>query len=476
MKKGKIFYLLRKLDEKEFKKLRGALNSPILNTNKRLTKLYEALRPSYPNFKNSESYRRRIYQKVYPNETYHYGKLHKLFSAFCRVIENYLLWLELEEDQSSRKKLQLQLYQKRNMASYFEDHSNLLHQELAQKNCRDLEYYETQVYLNRATYFNANKDKYDLKDQSLDQLVDSLDHYFLWAKMRYGLSMKSRERILGKPGKWRFQKAIEEESQSGWLKDSILFQLYQQAYLMLDEHPSFSFDNFELQLFTHFNQLEADTKVLFHSGLNYLIRRINQGDPTVNNRVFKWYQFGLDHQIFLEKNQISEITFGNIVLAACRVEKFEWVQYFIDTHQGFLKPEDKKEIVTYHVGLSLFYQKKFNEAFDILLNHNFSSIFFLKSRLIAIWAIFENFLIDIDYYDLLQSQIRAFEAAMYRNHSYSSSNTESAINCITLIKHIAKKVTRQESPSKIKEWLVNKLAKTQNIAAKQWIMEKVEAL
>ena len=245
MKEGKLFYLLSQLSPEEYKGLKKAVHSPLLNTNQRLVALYEALKPAFPNFENSDKYREKLFQQVYPNEAYNHGKLHKLFTAFSQLIINYLLWQQINREGAEREQLLLKLYRQRQMIPFFQAKARSLSALLEEMPYKDLEYYQAQIFLNEALYFNPFKDKYDLKDEALDKLTDSVDHYFALAKARYGISLRSRERILAKPGTWRFMEVLREEQERGFMSDSIIFQLYDEAFLMLEESPEFSFSHYE---------------------------------------------------------------------------------------------------------------------------------------------------------------------------------------------------------------------------------------
>lgn len=476
MKGGKLFYLLKNLNPEEFKGLRKAIRSPFFGGTKKMEVLYEALRIAYPNFQNSEKYLKKLFQKTFGRERYDYVKLHKLFSALCRVIEEYILFSELRKEGVEQRKFQINIYSKRQMTVYFEKETEQLAQDLALTPFRDLEYYEAQVFLNNALYFNPLKDKYDVKDESLNLLTDNLDHYFTLAKMRYGASMKSRERILAKPGIWRFKEAFEAETAQGLMQDSVLFQLYQQAFLMLEEDENFDFEKYEGLLFEYIDQFRYDSKVLFFSGLNFVNRQINRGFSTFGRKAFEWYRFGLENELLLENGKLSEVTFGNIVICGCREKEFEWARKFMDKYAVYLKDHRKEEAVAYNIGLWHFYREDFENVYASFINYPFSFEYVGRARLTAIRALFELFLKDSDYFEVLISSIKSFENFINRDTKYAAHKWQPHLNCIRIIKKLAVLIIENKPKKEVKNWLENQLNSKKRIIAKSWLITKSEGL
>lgn len=471
MKEGKIFYLLKNLTQEEFKGLKKVIQSPFFNTNKRIYTLYNALQVKFPEYEDSEKYRRRLYKKVYPNEAFNIDKQHQLFSAFCRIVEDYMLILNNRADKLEYRKQKIRLYAKRQMKPYFNKEIKALTRELEASAQQDLEHYETQIFLNTVRYFNPNHNKYDLKDTALDDLVDALDRYFALAKMRFGISVKSRERILAKPGVWRFTKAIEEET--GFMKESVIFQIYEHAFLMLEEVENFDFDKYEKLLFENIDNLRTDAKILFVAGLNYVNRQINRGISPFSSVALKWYRFGLEQSLLFEKQQISDVIFSNIVVLGCREREYEWTQSFIREFAVYLDANKREEIVSFNQGMFHFYKKEFRKVYTIWHNYPFSFKYAHRAKLTAIRALFELFLGDYDYYEVLIYNIKAYETFIFRDRKYAYNKWEPHLNCIRVIKKAATLLKGNKAPKAVREKLADELNKYGRINSKTWLENKI---
>lgn len=474
MKGGKLFELLKALSRQEFKDLKKVVSSPIYNTNDRMGVLYEALKTDYPNFNPDQPYKEKLFALAFPDEPFNNYKIHRLFTQMTQLVEEYLLLLEMRANQTERKKRLIHVYEKRHLKAFFDQETRELSQILAARTDKDLEYYQEQIFLNDSLYFHPLHDKYALDDTALDQLMNSLDAYFILAKMRYGISLKNRERILAKPGIWRFMNVLESEA--NFIKNDVLFQLYQLAFLLLEEAQSVDFETYEKLLLEHIDHFKNDSGVLFFSGLNYINRQLNQGVSGFGRKAFEWYRLGLEKALLFDNEQLSDVTFGNIVICGCREKEFEWTENFMAQYGQYLDDSHRQEILNYHSGVWHFYQKRFTQTYGILMNSSFPDAYFLKSRLLTIRAIFENFLQDDQYYDLLMHQIKAFKQSIKRNKVFSRAAMEPTLNTVHIIQLFAKKKYDFESTKSIRNTLSKKIANTNKLAGKDWLLEKLKEL
>lgn len=476
MKGRKLFELLKSLSQEEWKEFKKMLQSPIYNTNDRLLLLYQALKPKYPNFDASQKEKERLFHKVYPGEPFNNYKIHRLFTLMTQVLESYLLLLADRANELEYKQKLLNIYRQRNLPAFFEQGAKQLTKQLDHYPYHDMEYHLAQIQLNNALYFHPQYNKYARDDQFLDRLMDSVDQFFVLAKMRYGISLKSREQIMAKPATWRFMQAMENETQNGLMQDDVLYGLYDKAFELLEDQGSLNFLKFEELLFEHIDHFQLDSKILFFSGLNYINRQVNKGISEFSKTAFRWYRFGLEKELLFDNGQLTEVTFGNIIVYGCREKEYEWTRQFMEECQSYLDEENREEVMRYHYGVCHFYEQDFTQAYTVLINYAFPDSYFLKSRLLAIRAIFENFLLDQDNYDLLNYQIKAFKQGMTRNKIFAPRAIRPVRNTINLIDLLAKKIFKFENKRRIQESLKTKIEETKELVGKEWLLEKVNNL
>lgn len=474
MKKGKLFFLLKQLSSEEFKDLKKVIHSPFFNGNRRLYDLYEALTYKHPNYVDTEKYRQRLYQKAYPGEEYSVERLRQLFSALSRVIEEYLLILNIRTDPRELRRQRIKLYANRQMQSYFEKETKALAAELEASLHRDMEYYEAQIFLHEIKYFHPQHNKYDLKDTSLDNLVDALDKYFALAKMRFGISVKSRERILAKPGIWRFTNAMKAET--GFMQESVLFQLYELAFSMLYEEGNFNFVEYERLLFDHIDELRIDGQILFFAGLNFVNRQVNIGHSEFSRRALDWHKLGLKKELFFLNGQMSDGIFCNIVIYGCQEKEFGWTRNFIENYKSYLDENRRQEVISYNQGMLHFYKREFENVYSLWQDYPFSYEYAGRTRLTTIRALFELFLLDDNYFEVLNSNIKSFEIFIFRDTKHINTTWKPYLNCIRIVKKTAVFLMDNVSNMEVYDWLAREIEKSQKIISKAWLKEKMEQI
>lgn len=473
MKGNKLYQLIKTLDAGEWKNLRKFVRSPIYNTNERVVQLYELLRPRYPNFEDSPKQKEKLFRKIYIGEQYNYHKIHVLFTLLTQLIEDYLVLLELRRSKLEREKLLLKSFRHRNNYTFYKKSTERLGKEVEAMPYRNTTYFLEAMQLYEAKYFHPVFDKHDVKDDTLDLLMATLDHYFALAKMSYGVALKSRERLLAKPTEFRLLDAVELEGGNGWLKNDVTFQLYRTLFAMLNGEQLIDFEQYEKQLFQYFSSFDENTqKILFIGGLNFVNRQMNKGIGNFQAKTLEWYRFGLRVNLFMDNGQLEEVAFGNIVILACQQKAFAWAKDFMETYAVFLEKSKRQEIVLYHQGLWHFYQNDYDAVFSVWFNYEFSSVYIPKTRWTIIRALFSKFLIDPTFFASTLAHIKSFENYIDRNKTHSSSRLQPHLNAIRLIRKLVIKIDSNTSKEAIRTFLEQEFQSGKSLLGKKWLKEK----
>ena len=103
MENSRLFKLLNSLSPVEFSDFGGFVRSQYFNQSEKLVKLYEFLKDFYPDFKGAELERHRLFEVMYPGETYVHEKLRDRFSLMVRLAERHAAYLEFRRDASENK-------------------------------------------------------------------------------------------------------------------------------------------------------------------------------------------------------------------------------------------------------------------------------------------------------------------------------------------------------------------------------------
>ena len=110
----KLIILLKTLSKEEFRRLGKFLKSPFFNYSKPVLSLYEILKNYFPTFESPKLTQENISRKVYPNTTFNPNKFWQLTSKLTRIIEKFIVIIELEVTPSKEEKLLIQSLANRN--------------------------------------------------------------------------------------------------------------------------------------------------------------------------------------------------------------------------------------------------------------------------------------------------------------------------------------------------------------------------
>jgi len=468
MKGTKLYTLLKSLSRDELKLLEKAVKSPIFNTNPTLTRLFLRLKYIYPNFDATPKGRRKLYRRVFPDHTFNDQKLRRLFTNLSQIIEKFLLLQSLENDDNRRRQMLIELYEKRAIVPLFEQELRYSDEQQLKQDIKDADWYLNRFQLLYAQYSSMHHAKYDPNDRTLEEAIHCLDNFFALRKIYLDIGLKSKQKIYNLSDDNNFL-AIPNTSQ---IVDNQLFKLYDLASKLLSQSDLNILEEYEVLLKDCVTKLSTnDQLLLFFSGFNYLNRKTNRGDLYLYKKTLHWYKWGLETKILLQNNQLSPITFGNIVVYGCRLEDFEWTQCFIERYQEFLPKSIRMNEAAYSEAILFFFQKSYGKVLSKLSDYVFSHQYKLKTKNLLSRTYFELYLQDFDYHELLLASLKNYENYLYRDEKFNEAVVKSHLNFIQILKGLVQKMSIPQAEKKAIIWLESQLNKRGKIVCKNWLLE-----
>ncbi len=471
MRKSKLFTLLSLLSEEEYKRFGRFIRSPYYGYNPHLSPLYKYISKYFPNLDSTKLNRELVFKKIFVGEAFDWNKLRKLMSALTQLTEEFLIVLELEKTPFQKRKWLAQALSNRGEFVMFDKETKHLLHKLEERPHRDINYFQERTDLLSRRYFHPEYKRYDKEDLTMQELTESLDSYFGLAKMRYGLEIKNRNKLFSINIEERFILALKQETQNGLLSKIPIFKIYSLLHSAISSQEEEEILAFEKDFFQNSMYLpRIDAQVIFFNGLNFFIRKLNQGSVNYYRKILNWYKLGLDRDLIIEKNIISETTYANIVVIACKEKEFNWADDFIEEYQSFLHPEIQEDVFLLNKCILSFYQDKFEEITFFISSHSFSPRFLPKIRLLEIQAIFGQYLTDSSYFEVLIAKIKAFDIFIKRTNVLSSESSKPYHKSIKLIESVANKLIKKEKKEAIILWLNDK-GRNKDSNIKNWILE-----
>ena len=473
----KIYQLLNTLSKEEGRLLKKAVQSPLYTTSPKVGQLLDLLIKQAPDFDISPALHRKHFKKLFPKEVYSENKLKKLTSSLTKIIEQLLLFQAQEANAFDKQKRLNKIFQERGLTQLFQYTTSDLLGQLENRQAQDVHYHQENFEVLSAKYFHPLHDKYDLKDNTLLEATDSLNTAFAIYQLRLALALKSRAQVINEQPDLHFIEVLKEAWRKEILQRTPLVELYLQALDLSEAETKVDFASFEENFFQEIPQFSReDQQFLFWTGLNYSIQQKNQGNSSYKSIPFKWLKFGLTNELLVNQEVISETTFANIVILGSQEQQFDWVLDFIATHKIYLSKKDQEAGATYYQSLVYYIQGDWEETLEILTKNDYKSIYQPRSRMIIIRALFEKFLVDKEYWELLLANLQAFEAYIRRNETIAKEKIIYYKNFILITRQLVNRIHRYEKSKRIKDWFEVYTTKNPNISAKTWLSEKVANL
>ena len=471
MKNNKLFSLFALLKVRELKNLRKAVLSPLWNSDKKIIILYDGLMQYAPSYEISKKDKLDLYAKMFPGEKYTDLKWRLAISGLVKITQRYIVHLQLKQNELAEEKLLSDFFAERNEYNFFQKTILRRHDLTEQMPVKNSAYWLEKMQIYDALYTNSQHDKYDKSDRTPENLTDAADRFFAFAKVRYGLALKSKSEIFAAEYPTRFRAAITAEFEKGLLSDNDLFALYLAAEQLTDRGDTNSFRAYEQLFFANAEKIVGEDRLfLFFIGLNYAVRQLNQGDSEMRRTPLRWYKFGLKNGILIEDGLMSPITFSNIVTYGCADGEEKQTLSFIRKYGKHLPDDIRRDELTYSTALVVFHQKNYIRVIDLLETYSFSKNYIFKTRSLLLISYSTLYLQDNKYYDLLIAAITAYEYYLLRDKTFAGRKKEPHLNFCKLLRKIVKLRRKHTEPAKISARVQKELDKPKSFIAKKWLM------
>jgi len=483
MHHSKLIDCLKNLTKIELKSFQKMVNSSFFNSNKKIIELLKYCSQYYDDWDNKALSTAQLSKNLFPTEktTAAKQRLREHMSDLLSLFKRFLVLEALAETPDDENLLLLRQLRKRNL--------NKMHKSILEKTTTN---HEKQPYLNEAYYqikFELTEEteaffvQNNLRDQedSLQELVQDFDTYYIAKKLKFICEMLNRGRIVKKDyqlyGITEIEALLNNEVYN-YLKVPII-EIHYQIYLSLIEEVEETHFYKLLQLLQKYNQkFSKDEQVSFYAhAQNYCIRKINKGAGNYLQELFKIYQYLLTANLMEVDGFLPHPHYKNIVTVALRLKEFKWTKQLIETYKNKLNPTIRESAYAYNLAYYYDSIKEYDKVINLLNTIEFTDIYYeIGAKYILVKVYYE-----LNEFGLLQYLILSFERLVKRNKQISISNREGTLNFLAMLKKMA---NLKEQKSFLKETLfqerkkkiVERLAQKKPLPNIHWLREKLEGL
>lgn len=382
-------------------------------------------------------------------------------------LRQYLAWKQVASKPYSVGIYALEAFAERKLTVEHDRQEEEIGKMLEDAPDRNLDYYDRLYHLSAAKYFTDRTQKLSGKsDEQLQAAMESLDRFYLCAKLKAACEAYSRANILqerhevlwlGHLTDWCGQHLDELHP-----TDSIY--LYFHLLLMIRDGRTDSFEQAKGIFLYHPPADRAEQLSLLTYLTNYTAKRIRAGDEAADQAAFDLYAHGLERRLWVEGGRFPIEPFQNIVELACRLNRLEWAADFVEMWKYALPP-NAPDVQPLALARIHFCSKNFDQALVALRNVEFSSVSHeLRARLLRLQCFYENG----EPLSLMSDACNAFAQFLRRNKMLSPEILDSCSRFLRVYRHLIKK----EANAKVNSVFL----KNQPMACQAWLFEKIGVL
>lgn len=464
MKESKLIAQLRMLNKEEFKRFYLFLQSPYFTRSKDVIQLFDLIRRYYPSFESKHLEKELVFKKLFPKEEFSDIKLRNLQTKLSKVLESYLIQLEFEQDDFEKKKKLTQIYGKRNYYYAFRRETEQLLENLEATPFRDATYFYDKYSFLRALYFHEETHKYPKKLPSLKEIMEALNNFYAIERLYLGVDLKNREKIFSEKHDFNFEDYAYVPP-----TDNLIFQLYHQAYRMLDCQSKEDYIVLKNSLLQQTEILKKETaEVIFYLLVNFAHQNSQSQPDFYLKELFQLNEYGLNTGIVM----LNDTLYLNTVSIAAANQEFTWARAFIEKYENTLDvtiSESTRQLARSQI---YFNEADYYNVIETLKDFNNQNILYvLNAKFIIFRSLYKLMEKDSSYFFTFMAYADAFERFLNRKKVFNQQKKEKYLNLIRLVKKIIK--LKENGKLITPDSLVQMVRNRASVAGFNWLMKNL---
>ncbi|MEZ5044019.1 MAG: hypothetical protein R2828_29255 [Saprospiraceae bacterium] len=480
MKDNKLIKLLSVFSRKEMTRFHELVHSPYFNKHEDVQRLVSFFDKIYPRFEDKNCHRHFIYERLFPGQKHDQPKLAILFTYTQRLVEEFLVQEQIKSANFLKDRLLLKGLRQRKQFTLYESVLDRTMKSMNEQSIRDSSYYQREYQLAvEADYFYTGITRKG-RDQSLDQQLRSLDHYYLAEKLKSGVEVQIRRGILKQEYVNSMMQPVLREIAARHEEYQAIpaIDLYYRIYLMLTHsQTNYYFEALEILQAKEACFPKVELTTIYNYFQNYCIRQINANNPVFLKELFLLYRSQLQHALIIEDGYLSDLHYKNIVTTAIRLKELNWVKAFIENYRSFLRPEVMDNAYTFN--LASYYHEigEYHNVLELLTQVEYSDFRYnLGAKALLLRTYYE-----LESFESLYSLVDSFLQYLHRNELLADSRRNGYYHLFRLtrrVAHLKSNWSYWRPEKRKKEWdkLQQEMLLVPAIFNKAWLEQKLVGL
>ncbi|MBL4716075.1 MAG: hypothetical protein JKX95_05520 [Bacteroidia bacterium] len=469
MQKSKLLDTLITFSQKELTRFEDFVKSPFFNKNTDLVLLFLYVKKFAPRFNNKKLSREIAFKELFPSEKFNEKKLGYLMSDLVELVDSFISYNCYTSDAILPVYHQLITYNERHLDKNYNNSKKKA--ELIQKKYPywDTTYFFNQYLLASSSNLFFDKQKKHRYDQSLQNIADNLDLFYLALKLKYSCEIINRQNVVAVDYRLKLLNEVLSYIKNNDLGEIPAISIYYEILMTLLESDDIShFNNLKKLLKENADKFPIhETKDMFDYARNYCLKKINTGNHEFLHELFDIDKTLLEKEIIFVEKYLSPWTYKNMTTVALRLQEFDWAKSFVENYRNRLAPEYRENAYAFNLANIHFYRKEYSKAIRLLQKVEFSDVYYhLDSKTMLLKIYYET-----EDYDALSSLLDAFYMSLKRNKLVSDYMRTTYIN---LIRFIRKAIKLRDNETDKFENLIVKIKETKKVANLNWLIKQLQ--
>ncbi|MEM6964148.1 MAG: hypothetical protein AAF573_05230 [Bacteroidota bacterium] len=463
----KLFYVLQSLDAREKSKLKSFLQNDFFNKRKDVQLLFTTWMEAKGRTHPPAFY----WEKIFPDRAFSKKDWHLLTSRTLKLVEDFLSVKILLQSPTDKKFFLAKAYRKIKKEKWFKGAVRDTAAALEKQNYRSTTYLQQKHDLAYEEYDYIQS--FNRKERTnLQEVSDSLNAYFLAAKLRQGCIAISRKTINQETYEIDLLAEVLAfvHSNPDCLKvPAIAMYFYCYKAITADANETYFLQlRNQIELFQN-NFPPSEIRDIYFVAINYCIRRLNTGTKMYVREALELYRLSLKAGYLLQDGIMPESTFGNIVTLAIKLKEYDWVKSFLEKYQTQLHPNFQEPLFHFSMAKLLYVENKLEKSMQelSLVVTKKAPFLFLGARTLQLKIYFE-----LQEFDLLESLLDSLRVYLQRKKDmgYKRENYENLIGYTRVLLSIG------TMPKAEVELFRKKVTETAVFTEKEWCLQQIDKM
>ena len=465
MQDSRLFTVFDRLSNREISALGLFVRSPFFNQRQEVIRLYEYLAECktllliWPE-------KKKAFGRTFPGEAYQDGKMRKYMSHLMRLLEQFLVYKQMEKDEISMGIALTGAYRDLNLEKHFRQSLREAEKRVKAAGLENADHFLDRYQLQSEEYEFARRNR-RIGEFNLQETSDTIDVFYLAHKLRNICFLLSHQAVYNTQYDLGMISVLFEQANWDAFLDIPAIAIYYYCYQALTStEGDTEFKYFKQLLFLHDKKFpQHEVHELYLLALNYCIKNFNAGQESYAQECFELYQEGLQREWLFEDGNLSRFAYNNIVSISLTIGEYDWVEQFIPDYRDKLEYHYRESNYSFNLARLQYERQQYDKALILLQKSEYKDLLLNLSAKAVMLKIYY----ELGEYDLLFSHLDALQIFIKRKKGIGYHEK----NYRNLIRFTRQLLELPPGDREALEGLKKTIGSTKVVAERRWLLAQL---